>query len=67
MKKSEVEVGKTYVMKVSGRLVPVRITNSCQFGGWYGLNTVTLREVRIRTAGKLRREFSAPAVAPSQG
>ena len=58
MKKADVVVGKTYVMKVSGKLVPVRLTREAPYGGWFGTNTVTNREVRIRTAAKLRRELA---------
>jgi hypothetical protein len=54
MKKSEVKIGGTYTVKVSGRLVPVRITGTSPYGGWVGMNTKTSREVRIRTAAKLR-------------
>lgn len=54
MKKSEVRIGETYTVKVSGQLVPVRITGECPHGGWTGINTQTNREVRIRTAARLR-------------
>ncbi len=54
MKKADVIVGKRYVMKVSNKLATVLITNVCQYGGWYGLNTKTNRDVRIRSAAKLR-------------
>jgi hypothetical protein len=64
MKKAEISVGKTYVMKVSGKLVPVQVLNVCRFGGWYGINTVTKRDVRIHSAAKLRREYGVPTPAP---
>lgn len=54
MKKSEVEIGGTYTVKVSGQLAPVRITGMSPYGGWVGMNTKTNREVRIRTAARLR-------------
>jgi len=54
MKKSEVRIGETYTVKVSGQLAPVRVTCACPYGGWTGVNTKTNREVRIRTAAKLR-------------
>ena len=56
MKKSEVEIGKTYIVKVSGKLVPVQIINESPFGGWNGGNLLTKRGVRIRTAARLRSE-----------
>ncbi len=54
MKKGEVRIGETYTVKVSGELAPVRLTGACPHGGWVGLNTKTNREVRIRTAARLR-------------
>jgi len=56
MKKSEIEIGATYVVKVSGTLAKVRLTRECNYGGWYGTNLGTGREVRIRTAARLRSE-----------
>jgi len=55
MKKSEISVGGTYVCKVSGKVVPVRITGQSPYGGWDAVNTQTHRTVRIRTAARLRR------------
>lgn len=55
MKQKDVVVGATYIVKVSGRLVSVRLDRNCEYGGWYGTNTMTGREIRIRTAAKLRR------------
>jgi hypothetical protein len=56
MLKAQVEVGKVYVMKVSGGLTRVRLDSISQYGGWNGTNLKTGREVRIRTAAKLRYE-----------
>jgi hypothetical protein len=55
MKKRDVEIGKTYLAKVSGNLVPVRITSESVHGGWNAVNSTTGREVRIRSAARLRR------------
>jgi hypothetical protein len=55
MKKRDIEIGKTYLAKVSGNLVPVRITSESAYGGWNAVNTTTGREVRIRSAARLRR------------
>lgn len=57
MKKREVEVGKTYWAKVSGAVVPVRLRAESPYGGWDGVNTVTGRAVRVKTAGRLRGEY----------
>lgn len=54
MKRNEVEIGNEYVVKVSGRLVSVKILRESPYGGWIGRNKETGREVRVRTAARLR-------------
>lgn len=56
MKKSDIEVGQTYLVKVSGKLVPVKIVSRYEFGrgGWIGTNQLTKRKVTIRSAQRLR-------------
>ena len=62
MKKSDnIRVGAVYIVKVSGALVPVRLESASPYGGWIGRNIRTGREVRIRTAAKLRREVTMPS------
>ncbi len=51
-------IGSTYMVKVSGHLAPVKLTAISPYGGWVGRNLNTGREIRIRTAGKLRRLVS---------
>ena len=63
MKKSEVSVGKTYIVKVSGNLTRVRLDSVSEYGGWNGTNLQTGRSVRIKSAAKLRREV-VPNNAP---
>ena len=55
MKKRDVQIGLTYIAKVSGVLAKVRLTRESSNGGWYGTNLATGREVRIRSAARLRR------------
>jgi hypothetical protein len=57
MKKADVSIGKTYIVKVSGKLARVKLTNDARSGGWMGINLDTNREVRIKTGGRLRREI----------
>jgi len=66
MRKSEVRVGHTYLAKVSGRAVPVRIIEKIQRRtptgyrtGWLGVSLATGREIRIRSAQRLRQEVTA--------
>ena len=54
MTKAKVSIGTTYTVKVSGNLTRVRLTRECEYGGWYGTNLATGREIRIRTAARLR-------------
>ncbi|MCG3181397.1 MAG: hypothetical protein BIFFINMI_03790 [Phycisphaerae bacterium] len=66
MKKNEVVIGGQYVAKVSGNLVPVRITGESKYGGWDAVNTKTNKAVRIKSPQRLRRpanEATAKAVA----
>jgi hypothetical protein len=56
MQKHNVQIGTTYIVKVSGTLAKVRITREHPRGGWYGTNLATGREIRIRTAAGLRSE-----------
>ena len=62
MQKQNIHIGTTYIVKVSGTLAKVRITRKHPRGGWYGTNLATGREIRIRTAARLRSE-----VPPAQG
>ena len=55
MKGKTCEIGSTYIAKVSGVLAKVRITGESPYGGWRGTNLATGREVRIRSAARLRR------------
>ena len=54
MKKREIEIETTYIAKVSGVLAKVRIAAESPYGGWRGTNLATGREVRIRSAARLR-------------
>lgn len=64
MRKHEVKIGSTYLCKVSGRIVPVTILRAETHGGWTAENTRTGREVRIKTAARLRGP--APVRIPVQ-
>ena len=65
MQKHNVKIGTTYIVKVSGTLAKVRLTREHDRGGWYGTNLATGREIRIRTAARLRSEVK-PAQVISQ-
>jgi hypothetical protein len=61
MKKSAVKVGETYLKKVSGKMVPVKITGENRRGGWDAVNTKTGRQVWVKSAQAL-----APVARPAQ-
>ena len=54
MLKKDVQVGKRYIAKVSGTVVPVYIVSESPHGGWNAINSVTRRDVRIKSAARLR-------------
>ena len=66
MKKDSVHLGETYLAKVSGNLVPVRVDAENPHGGWNATNTETGRKVRIKSAQRLRRPVSERSKAPVQ-
>ena len=67
MQKQNVHIGTTYIVKVSGVLAKVRITREHPRGGWYGTNLATGREIRIRTAARLRSEVKpAQEISPDE-
>lgn len=60
MKKNDVETGATYVAKVSGKLARVRVQRENPHGGWDAVNVDTGRQVRIKSAQRLRFEAASP-------
>jgi len=54
MKKANVTIGGVYAAKVSGKVVPVRIDAVTGRGGWTGTNQATGKQVRIKSARRLR-------------
>ena len=61
MKKRDVTLGQVYVVKVSGRIQQVRLVAESPYGGWVGRNLRIGREVRIRSAARLRYPFDEAA------
>jgi len=63
MKKDDVRIGATFLAKVSGAVVPVRINEEKWRGdkhtGWTGTNTLTGRSVYIKSAQRLRAAVGA--------
>jgi len=63
MKKSDVQIGATYLVKVAGNLVPVKITREHDNGGWEGTSVKTGKAIRIKSAQRLREETKTNADA----
>ncbi len=61
MKKDQVKIGQVYAAKVTGKIVPVRITGESRHGGWDAINVRTKRPIRIKSAQRLRNCVSVPA------
>lgn len=55
MRKNEVQIGGVYTAKVSGAIARVRIDRESQYGGWVATNLCTMRQIRIRSAQRLRQ------------
>jgi len=58
MKKNQAIIGKTYTAKVSGKITTIRLLRESPYGGWDAVNTATGREVRVKTAARLRRQLA---------
>jgi hypothetical protein len=54
MKAEDVQIGDVYAVKVSGQIAPVVIDEEHSNGGWVGTNQETNRQVRIKSARRLR-------------
>lgn len=59
MKKTEVVQQACYIARVSGGMAIVQITGESVFGGWCARNLKTGRQVRIRSAARLRRRVTS--------
>ena len=57
--KADVVVGETYRIRHTSGFTDIKITHVCQYGGWYATNLKTGREIRIKSAAKLRRVVTA--------
>ena len=65
MKKADIQIGATYLIKVASNLVPVRIDRKHDNGGWVGTSVKTGKTIRIKSAQRLRKclDDAAPVAA----
>jgi len=65
MKKNDVQIGATYLVKVASNLVPVKIDREHDNGGWMGTSAKTGKAIRIKSAQRLRKclDDTAPVAA----
>ena len=66
MKKANVQIGETYLVKVTGKLVPVKITSEHDNGGWEGTSTKTGKTIRIKSPQRLRKQLPDLATGATQ-
>jgi hypothetical protein len=57
MKKADVHLGATYLVKVAGNLVPVKIDREHASGGWEGTSVKTGKTIRIKSPQRLRKRL----------
>ena len=58
MHKADVQLGHYYTAKVSGRIAIVQVQSESPYGGWDAVNIHTNRDIRIRSAARLRHEVA---------
>ena len=61
MKKTDVQINATYLVKVAGNLVPVRIDREHESGGWIGTSRKTGKAIRIKSPQRLRKRLDDAA------
>lgn len=54
MRSADVLIGAAYYARVSGQVVPVRVTETHPAGGWSAVNQRSKRTVHIRSPRRLR-------------
>ncbi len=59
MKKNDVEIGATYLVKVGQNLVPVVVVSENEHGGWNGESAKTGKAIRIKSGQRLRKRMPA--------
>jgi len=66
MKKADVRIGATYLVKVAGNLVPVKITREHAGGGWEGASVKTGKTIRIKSPQRLRKRLADAATGATK-
>jgi len=66
MQQDQVQIGKTYAAKVTDKIAPVRIDSENEHGGWNATNLRTNKQIRIKTAQRLRNEITVPDDDPAK-
>jgi hypothetical protein len=64
MKKADVHLGATYLVKVAGNLVPVKIDREHDNGGWEGTSVKTGKTIRIKSPQRLRKRLDEEKPKP---
>jgi hypothetical protein len=53
MLRSQIETGSTYLARVSGKVVPLKILRKLPTGGWRALNMLSGRKIRVKSGRRL--------------
>ena len=66
MKKTDVQINATYLVKVAGNLVPVKITREHDNGGWEGTSVKTGKTIRIKSPQRLQKRLADAATGAAK-
>lgn len=66
MKKTDVEIGATYIVKVGSTLSRVRVEAVSGHGGWCCRNLETNRQIRVLSPQKFRKKLAIVNPGPKQ-
>ena len=67
MNKSDVSIGATYLLKVAGNLVPVKIIREHPGGGWEGTSVKTGKTIRIKSAQRIQKRLAEKQAKSKDG
>jgi len=67
MKKEDVQINATYLIKVAGNLAPVTITRHHAGGGWEGTSVKTGKTIRIKSPQRLQKRLAEKQAKSKDG
>ena len=67
MKKEDVQINATYLIKVAGNLAPVKITREHPGGGWEGTSVKTGKTIRIKSRQRIQKRLAEEQAKSKDG